>query len=561
MHRVASLTARGRRRPNNEDAVLTTALPEGALLLAVADGVGGERAGEIASRSAVRLLEQQVAARARNAPADRLRPALRHVNSMLWQRAQGEPHLHGMATTVVAAIVDRGQAWLANVGDSRVYIVHEGGARQLTRDHSLVAERVREGNLTEEEARQSQSRHVITRSVGSGEDLDVDTFGPIALPPGCRLVLCSDGLYGAVDDHELAAAASQAAPADAVRILVDLANERGGPDNISVIIYAEPGEGGAGTERRSSVALEPPGRYTIAGITAARRPQPPRPAGTRSDYVVARGQEYGLGSVLGPQLRQDRAQVVLDGVRTQVQRRRDALVRESPPNQLQDLALLRRKAAATRRVPLEPVDEGSGYPRVQDESPQPHCADRLRQVRRLGILEQVAARSRFDGVRQRHPVPVGAENEHAGIGCDSAQTPAQIDAAPVSHSYVDRHHVRCQRFRLADRFVNVPSFRHNPHIIVVFDECGDAISHDRMVVHHHDIDGSGLHVASPFLRLRRKPAVLVSGSQAARAIWPQRRRPHMPPTIVQGDVPGSMGLSVRCSHRRMSYESGREIDL
>ena len=269
MDRVAALTHRGRRRRKNEDAILATALPGGALLLVVADGVGGERAGEVASRSAVRLLEQQMASRVGSAPADRLRAALRHVNSILWQRSQSEAHLHGMATTVVAALLRDGQAWIANVGDSRAYLVQDGAARQLTRDHSLVAERVREGDLTEEEAKQSHARHVITRSVGSEEDLDVDTYGPLTLPGGCSLLLCSDGLYDVVGASEIASVASGAPPEVAARELIDLANEHGGPDNISVVIYQEEGDGHAPGDRQHVTSLQPPGRYAIAGITTA----------------------------------------------------------------------------------------------------------------------------------------------------------------------------------------------------------------------------------------------------------------------------------------------------
>jgi len=286
MEHVATLSHRGRRRRKNEDCVLAAQLADDALLLAVADGVGGERAGEVASRDAVRLIEEQMTAPHDGSPGERLAAAIRHANGIVWQRGQQAAHLHGMATTVVAGFVQGGRAWLANVGDSRAYLIHKGEIVRVTQDHSLVAERVREGNLTEEEARQSRVRHIITRSVGSGAELEVDLFGPLELAPETTLLLCSDGLYEVVGDGEILAAVTDASPVEAAHRLVDLANERGGPDNISVVVYRETGRSEPGRARQAEGTLDPPGRYTIAGITTSSGSWPQVAAAMRHSGVA-----------------------------------------------------------------------------------------------------------------------------------------------------------------------------------------------------------------------------------------------------------------------------------
>jgi protein phosphatase len=174
-----------------------------------------------------------------------------------------------MATTVVAAVVERGEASIVNVGDSRAYLVHGGTARQITRDHSLAAEAVRDGDLTQDEARLSNARHVITRSVGGAPELDVDQFGPVALASGACLLLCSDGLYDVVNDDEIARAVAGAAPDAAAGALIELANDRGGPDNISVVIFRQPARDQSEPLESRDASLQPPSRYTIAGITTA----------------------------------------------------------------------------------------------------------------------------------------------------------------------------------------------------------------------------------------------------------------------------------------------------
>ncbi len=269
MDHVAALSHKGRRHPTNEDSILSVSLDGGALLLVVADGVGGERAGEVASREAVQTVEKHVRTNSSAAPLDRLEAGIQLANTSVWKSSSGNPKLRGMATTVVAAIVENGTAWLTNVGDSRAYLIHDSRIEQITLDHSLVAERVRDGDLTEAEAKESRARHIITRSVGSAEEVEVDRFGPIRLPADSHLLLCSDGLYDVVDDAEIAAIVSSAPPAEAATRLVERANEEGGPDNISVVLYHETGDGAPVKAKRISARSEAPSRYAIAGITTA----------------------------------------------------------------------------------------------------------------------------------------------------------------------------------------------------------------------------------------------------------------------------------------------------
>jgi protein phosphatase len=140
-----------------------------------------------------------------------------------------------MGTTLTAALLHGTMLMLANVGDSRIYRIREGDTRQLTRDHSLIAEQVRRGLLTEEQARFSQSRNVITRSIGHRPRVEID-INEMPVQPGDAILLCSDGLHGLVDPHDLASIIEQRSVAEAVTALVDLANARGGIDNISCVL-------------------------------------------------------------------------------------------------------------------------------------------------------------------------------------------------------------------------------------------------------------------------------------------------------------------------------------
>jgi len=239
---IGCKTDRGQRRRRNEDAVLVRSKKESSgkagpiYLLAVADGVGGSVGGSIASREAVRALADCFVQDRTSDPQALLRDGLRGANARIRRLADRQARLQGMCSTLVAAIVAKRRAWVANVGDSRAYFMRNGQIGRLTQDHTWVAEQVKAGQMTEEEAMSSPNRNIITRCVGSKDTLSIDLVAPLNLRPGDILLLCSDGLTGIVSEAEIASACLKSSPAVAAQELVDLANRRGGPDNISVVV-------------------------------------------------------------------------------------------------------------------------------------------------------------------------------------------------------------------------------------------------------------------------------------------------------------------------------------
>lgn len=241
----AARTDPGRRRENNEDSFCTR---EDLGLFIVADGMGGHVAGEIASRLVVQEVERFVAATpsaaAAHAPGlggtgsagDRLGAALVEANRLLATRIAEDAALEGMATTAVALLSEAGDIALAHVGDSRAYLWRGGHLTQLTRDHSWVEEQVRAGRLTEEAARRHPWRHVVTRAVSGGTELEVEVAA-LALEQGDRILLCSDGLSTVVADGGIAEALGMDRPShEACDELVRRANTAGGPDNVTVVL-------------------------------------------------------------------------------------------------------------------------------------------------------------------------------------------------------------------------------------------------------------------------------------------------------------------------------------
>ena len=250
---IASLSDTGRQRAHNEDACTEGRLGDGALLLMVADGMGGHAGGATASRTAVDTARSVVEAAATGSDA-LLMEAFEAANRSIHEAAGRDASLHGMGTTGVALLLaPGGPAWVANVGDSRAYRLRGECLEQLTRDHSFVAELQRRGVIDAEQAAVHPRRHQVLRSLGveSGVEVDVER---IELEDGDCFLLCSDGLSGVIADDEIAFALSGAEPAEAARRLVDLANERGGPDNITVqiarISRADGGWNGAGLRGR-----------------------------------------------------------------------------------------------------------------------------------------------------------------------------------------------------------------------------------------------------------------------------------------------------------------------
>lgn len=225
-------------RAINQDYAYAGPVPgnEGWTLLAVADGVGGHAHGEWASERAIELLAGSLGAALEvSDPLAALQDTLAAVNRTVNLEAEHNA-ARGAATTMVAVLYHEGEAWWANVGDSRLYLVNDGRATQVSADHSWVADQVRAGNIPPEAARHHPRKNVITRTIGFEANVQVDSGGPIPLEEGEVLVLCSDGLHGPIDDDEIARTTLSLEPHDAAHRLVASANEAGGPDNITVIV-------------------------------------------------------------------------------------------------------------------------------------------------------------------------------------------------------------------------------------------------------------------------------------------------------------------------------------
>lgn len=226
----------GRERTENQDDFGSEHLGELDFFI-VCDGMGGHRGGSTASRLAVAEIKAALAAETAGTIPERLVDALVGANELIYTRARKDPELHGMGTTAVVLAVDHktGTAHYAHVGDSRLYLVRDDTIRQLTRDHTFVQRLVDDGILSREAAESHPQSNVIIRSLGGQQNVEVEVGDtPLELRDGDLFVLCSDGLHGLVEEHEIADVATGNPLAEAARILVDLANDRGGHDNITV---------------------------------------------------------------------------------------------------------------------------------------------------------------------------------------------------------------------------------------------------------------------------------------------------------------------------------------
>ena len=250
---AAAVTDPGRVRNNNEDFVAyrvpeqtTREAAYGALFL-VCDGVGGGVLGEVASAQAGRcILNAYYSSQMDQPPSARLLDAIRQANLEVYQLNREQPEGRRMTTTVVAAVVQGARLFLAHTGDSRAYLISADQVTPVTRDHSWVAELVRSGDLTPAEAEAHPWRNRITRALGMKESAEVEER-TIELAPCDVLLLCSDGLTRHVAEDEILDVVTHHAVPEAAQRLVDLANERGGMDNISVVI-AELSPAGAADE-------------------------------------------------------------------------------------------------------------------------------------------------------------------------------------------------------------------------------------------------------------------------------------------------------------------------
>jgi serine/threonine protein phosphatase PrpC len=206
------------------------------VLLAVCDGVGGYRAGDVAAELALESLAEEMEVLESGCPRGELfRSAVENVNRRIWDTGQLNPKLEGMATTLTAVVVCRGRALVAHVGDSRAYFLRGGTIRQITRDHSLVAEMVTSGALTAEQAEKSPFRNLILQAMGRKKTVQVALDG-VDLEPGDLILLCTDGLSEKVRPEEMARLLQSGDLREAVDSLVALANDRGGEDNITVLV-------------------------------------------------------------------------------------------------------------------------------------------------------------------------------------------------------------------------------------------------------------------------------------------------------------------------------------
>lgn len=235
--KIFSMTDVGRIREINQDYVFATDEPLGTLpnLLVVADGMGGHKAGDFASKYTVEVLEEELKHTLKEGLEEILRDAVRTANHKLIEAAGKDIKLEGMGTTLVAATVIDHTLYFVNVGDSRLYLINQD-IRQLSRDHSLVEEMVRLGGINEEEAKHHPDKNIITRAIGAKEEVEADFF-EYHLKKGDVILMCTDGLCNMVDDEEIFGIIKGARDiVEAGQTLIEHANANGGKDNIGVVL-------------------------------------------------------------------------------------------------------------------------------------------------------------------------------------------------------------------------------------------------------------------------------------------------------------------------------------
>jgi protein phosphatase len=229
-------------RESNEDSVSIrhdhNAGSGDRALIVVADGMGGHNAGEVASATAVKIVEAAYPTMNQH-PAESLKRALEEANAAIHRQASERPSMSGMGTTCTALLLQGEHAYAAHVGDSRLYLIRNGSIYLMTEDHSAVMELVKAGHIMLEEGRHHPDKNVVTRSLGGREQVEVSTWPqPLRVMSNDRFLVCSDGLYDQVEDHEMCETVRSQSTGDACQQLTNLARERGGPDNITIAIVA-----------------------------------------------------------------------------------------------------------------------------------------------------------------------------------------------------------------------------------------------------------------------------------------------------------------------------------
>jgi protein phosphatase len=240
---VASLSDVGCQRENNEDSYLywepvaERELQSKGRLAVIADGMGGYEGGQEASRLAVETVREVYDNAVRDDPHAALLEAFARAHERIQAYAAEHPELHGMGTTCTALVIRDRQLYYAHVGDSRLYLVRSARIARLTRDHSYVGRLVESGLVRAEDAEKHPQRHILTAALGAGIEVSVESPQQgMALHDSDDLLLCTDGLWGVVSDHELETSVKGSRPAECCAALVKLALQRGGPDNITVQI-------------------------------------------------------------------------------------------------------------------------------------------------------------------------------------------------------------------------------------------------------------------------------------------------------------------------------------
>ncbi len=259
---TACATDVGQVRKSNQDAAAEFESASGCRLVVVADGMGGHAGGEVASRTCVEHMGELFRSFGGN-PEAFLRRALQEANDLVFRLGVETPGLRGMGTTAVAILFDparRDRAWVAHVGDSRAYRLHQGQLVRITDDHSWVFEEVQKRRLTPEEAEVHPRRNALLRSIGVDFRVEVEVQS-VSVAGGDRFMLCSDGLWGEVDDSDIASALAEKEPEPGAQSLVDLANLNGGRDNVTVACVAVPGAVAAPTD--GPTRLRAPDRWTL----------------------------------------------------------------------------------------------------------------------------------------------------------------------------------------------------------------------------------------------------------------------------------------------------------
>jgi PPM family protein phosphatase len=262
LSQVVSLSDTGRKRRHNEDSYVCE-----PPLFAIADGMGGAQAGEVASELAANALHDH--AGDPGGGEKRVVSLIQEANRRVFERASQDSSLSGMGTTLTLAIAEEGHVSLGHVGDSRAYLLRDGKLGQITEDHSLVAELTRAGKLSEEEAESHPQRSVITRALGTDPDVDVDAF-TIETQDGDIFLLCSDGLTAMVDDETIQAILEKrrANLKRGAQDLVKAANKSGGEDNITVLLFeiGQAAEGAEGTEGTGAQAEQEDDEDTLSEL-------------------------------------------------------------------------------------------------------------------------------------------------------------------------------------------------------------------------------------------------------------------------------------------------------